>query len=217
MTLDRAELAARLAEADWRNPRAEPLPLGEWGRTLVAYADDLIAALALTPPVAGPCPGEDARDDAEARKRIDTPVAPKSEAATPSPEATRPTLVDVERSAEAFANHKGDIPHSPSDAWMDGWLARDRAVAHDGIAHSTNAAPAPVEPAKGEARDEAYKALLAYAECDYATCYSSERDWQEVYARHGWTGGDDSYSWLRGMCGRALSLAKSALTPQVRA
>lgn len=69
-SLDRAELAARLAEADWRNPRAEPLPLGEWGRTLVAYADDLIAALALTPPVAGPCPGEDARDDAEARKRI---------------------------------------------------------------------------------------------------------------------------------------------------
>lgn len=52
MTLDRAEVAARLAEADWRNPRAEPLPLGEWGRTLVAYADDLIAALALTPPVA---------------------------------------------------------------------------------------------------------------------------------------------------------------------
>ena len=66
--------------------------------------------------------------------------------ATPAPEAKRPTLADVERSAEAFAHHKGDIPHSPSDAWMDGWLARDRAVAHDGIAHSTNApCPPPVE------------------------------------------------------------------------
>ena len=322
-SLDRAEVALRFAVA-LATPGDTSLPATEWDHASIMRGAFMLADafLALTPPVAGPCPGEDARDDAEARKRIagrppivclcgstrfiDTfqseygrltdegnivlsvgrvvpqseqalgserkaaldalhlrkidlcdrvlvlnvggyvgpstrreiayahlarkpvdllypdagldgqpPVAPKSEAAKyaprvgdvvryddtnagdemivsrieggitywrylrvrggtdissfqpsalrfirpatpaeraaaglPSPEATRPTLADVERSAEAFANHKGDIPHSPSDAWMDGWLARDRAVAHDGIAHSTNAAPAPVEPAK---------------------------------------------------------------------
>ena len=141
----------------------------------------------------------------------------------PSPEATRPTHVRITKSASPSSFKDGDVLR------VVGWLGDTPSVdidchmggpyvLYDSKWEPADApkAPAPGEPAKGEARDEAYKALLAYAECDYATCYSSERDWQEVYARHGWTGGDDSYSWLRGMCVRALSLAKSALTPQVR-
>jgi hypothetical protein len=46
---------------------------------------DLAERIDARPVKSGPCPGEDARDDAEARKRIDTPVAPKSEAAKYEP------------------------------------------------------------------------------------------------------------------------------------
>ena len=80
MTLDRAEVSLALYPTLLTAYAHDPETAA---RRAVQHADQLL--LALTPPVAGPCPGEDARDDAEARKRIAAPVAPKSEAAKYEP------------------------------------------------------------------------------------------------------------------------------------
>ena len=65
MTLDRAEVSLALYPTLLTAYAHDPETAA---RRAVQHADQLL--LALTPPVAGPCPGEDARDDAEARKRI---------------------------------------------------------------------------------------------------------------------------------------------------
>lgn len=152
------------------------------------------------------------------------PVAPKSEAAKYEPEApVHARIGDTIRvtrlkgrewtyqvhsvTPQGFAVNRAFYENSREEPQYGEYVGDYEILTKGPLWPATP--PAPVEPAKGEARDEAFKALLAYAECDYAYCYERPVDWRAAFQRHGWIDTENSGDWLRALCERALALART--------
>ncbi len=138
-------------------------------------------------------------------------------------EAKRPTHVRVTGPSNVTHVTVGKVYKVTE--WLAGEHPRPRIVNDDGDVWNLSTADecggaympkwepcAPPTPEAPDARGEAFKALLAYAECDHAYCYEKGGVWPDVFKRHGWDESENSGEWLKVLCARALALSRPAAT-----